>query len=148
MARIDDLYAIENNIDDLTPIEQGDKTLLTPTEAKVFMMAYRDMYKEMVTLEDIVDTYMQEQDESIAVDETEQGWDINYHRTAEAACEELAEEGLDNLVVDQHIDLTDDEYKHIKTAIAHHLYDLYGEKIAERWNEEYEEECGSRVHKK
>lgn len=126
MSRIKDLYAIENGIEDLMPIEELAKKAAEDLED------YYNAIKKVMTekIEGIKTRLYDESEFSEGFDD--EGHKELYFENFYGLCHMIAQDYTDEYIEDQHIDLTDKAYDELRTWLGDWLADTLAD---------YESEC-------
>lgn len=131
MSKIKDLYAIENGIDDLMPVEEKH---IGDYERAVQDMIVKDIEDIKKQLEDGAEYRMNKDDE----DHDEVIYE-NYY----GQCHGVAEDYLCKLIEEQHIDLSDDDFNTLHTWLGDWLADelaYFEAECVDNMRKEYEED--------
>lgn len=127
MSRIKDLFAIENGDDDLAPVEDN-ATLGDYEQAvqKKILDNISDIKKDMLDVAEF------------GVGIADEGYEEIYFENFCNLCHSTAELYLGELVEEQHVDLSDDDFEHLNTWLG----DWLADELAD-WETEQCEEVAS-----
>lgn len=122
MSKIKDLYAEVEGIDDLKPVENRE---------------FFDKVAEKRVVDQILDNAKQERRQDVEdwlYERAEFEWGQDdeghaelYFENFEEVCEEAATDLLDGYIVEQHLDITDEQYTHIIEMVRDNLANMWAD---------------------
>lgn len=115
MSKIKDLYAIENEIDDLMPVRKPSVETIVGAAVKQATAYSQDVYDELF------------ENAQFTQGRDDEGHIELYFENYIELCNDIADKAIDHIMEDWQLDLTHDEYRVVLQKVADIIADTYAD---------------------